>query len=771
MTSARSGGEPASVAARSRTALRALGVLAVLAAAIAIVFHPIVFGGYTFAQAWPSIDTKRAYAGSETVALLDPAAGASQDEPWLHELRERLLEGEVPLVNLRNGLGATFLESLQPGVFYPGNLALPLLPGGSARMFDAFVLLHALLLGCGLYVLARLYARPSIALSVALVVVLSGVTYQHVNMVHFRSFAWSPWAVAAAVRIARDGGRAKHVLAFVVAHACAIAAGALQEALVSSLAAGAVFVIELVLSPREGRWRRFATFAACAVASTLLAAPSFVPYFAARAAGDVFSAVHSGRALEGIEGDGLLTLLVPGVHGRAPYLVRLERGPRWMTDFATLGAFLVVFACVAAWLARDRSRRRLVLAFAALATVGVLKVHHVAALDWVRHVPLASEVLFAKYHLWLFTILAIVGAAGVQAAVDLDPRSRRRAVIVAGVLVAAMLLATDSYVLASDLWIAPDPWPQASKREYVVAMCGSVGGFVIGAWIAWRAPRRAGAWLAALVVAQALAVRPDGWFARNEAYQVRKGAETLAASAAPVRVLSATPSNQNLLEGYEALGSFDPVQNAAAHRLLGTFFRVDNPGFDLTPLPKKPEGFGKNELDVARFCAVTHLLGVPTRDAEGIEHVDGELFALQGGLPRVFVLGDAAYRELDASTRARATAWMVDAIATEIAARPQPRDVRIQDDAVAFASGERLEGWLVLAQAATSAWTFEGRSGETFCGLYPAWRVDLAPGEHRFEYVPRGLRASWWLAVVGVACAGAVAFFAQRSSRRVLRQG
>lgn len=663
MTSARFGGEATPVAARMRShaALRALCVLAILASALAIVFHPIVFGGYTFAQSWPSIDTTRTYGSSETIALLDPAAGASQDEPWLHELRERLLEGEVPLVNLRNGLGATFLESLQPGVFYPGNLALLLLPGGSARMFDAFVLLHALLLASGLYVLARLYARPPIALAMALVVVLCGVTYQHVNMVHFRSFAWSPWALAAAVRIARDGGGAKHVLVFVVAHACAIAAGALQEAFVSSLAIGAVFAIELAASPRAGRPRRVATFAACALASTSLAAPTFVPYFAARAAGDVFSAVHSERAIEGIEGDGLLSLLVPSVHGRAPYLVRFERGPRWMTDFATLGALFVLLACVAAWLARDRHRKRIVLAFAALATVGVLKVHHVAVFDWVGRLPFAREVLFAKYHLWLFPILAIVGAAGLQAAADLEVRARRRAVVVAAAIVASMLLATGSYVLASDAWLAPDPWPAAAEREYVVATCASAAAFAIGTWILWRAPRRASAWLVALVVAQALAVRPDGWFARNDAYRVSEGASTLAASPTPVRVLTATPSNQNLLEGYEALGSFDPVQNAAAHRFLGTYFRVDNAGFDLTPSPKRPEGFGRGELDVARFCAVTHVLGLAVADAAEVEHVLGELYALKSPLPRVFVVGDELFGHIDESGLKRDFASIVEA--------------------------------------------------------------------------------------------------------------
>jgi len=52
-------------------------------------------------------------------------------------------------------------------------------------------------------VLLRLYARLPIALVLALVIGLSGVTYQHLDMVHYRSFNWLPWQLAAAVHVAR----------------------------------------------------------------------------------------------------------------------------------------------------------------------------------------------------------------------------------------------------------------------------------------------------------------------------------------------------------------------------------------------------------------------------------------------------------------------------------------------------------------------------------------------------------------------------------------
>src|SRR5204862_5948905 len=103
----------------------------------------------------------------------------------------------------------------------------------------------------GLYALLRYYARSSTAVCIALLVVLSGVTSQHVNMVHFRTHAWMPWMACAAVAIAR-GDRRKRVFALlVVSHVCAVTCGALQEAFLSTLAAGVIFAIEFFSSARS----------------------------------------------------------------------------------------------------------------------------------------------------------------------------------------------------------------------------------------------------------------------------------------------------------------------------------------------------------------------------------------------------------------------------------------------------------------------------------------------------------------------------------------
>jgi hypothetical protein len=312
-----------------------------------VVFHPIVVSHFTLSRANPSIGPGRPYGGSDTIPMLDPGAAASQDESWLVLVRRLLAEGEPPLVNMHNGLGAPLLESLQPGAFYLGNPLLFLFDPRSPTLFDGFSLLHASLFLVGLFVLARLYARPSIACAVALAVGLTGVTYQHIDMVHYRSLAWLPLALAAAVRMARGtGGRGTLVL-FVIAHVAALTAGALQEVFVSSVAIGCVFALELAAAPapRPARLARLASMALAAASSSLVGLVSIVPYLEARRLGDLFTAAAPGRSTQGLAPDGLPTLLVPHVNGFWPYMMHEGFGT-WITDFSASGCLFVLVAVV-----------------------------------------------------------------------------------------------------------------------------------------------------------------------------------------------------------------------------------------------------------------------------------------------------------------------------------------------------------------------------------------------------------------------------------------
>jgi len=121
-----------------------------------IVFYPVVFQGYTISQNPYAFEGNKIFGNTDTLAVTDPAASAYQDEPWLVYIKQSLLNGEIPIVNMYNGLGAPFLESLQPGVFYILNPILLFLDTSDPVFFDIFVLIHVYIFLFSLYYLFSL---------------------------------------------------------------------------------------------------------------------------------------------------------------------------------------------------------------------------------------------------------------------------------------------------------------------------------------------------------------------------------------------------------------------------------------------------------------------------------------------------------------------------------------------------------------------------------------------------------------------------------------
>src|SRR5262245_56601774 len=99
---------PRDVTRRERLArvLRASAIPLFLVGAVLVVFHPIVFRGYTFSRASLAARMDLTYGNTRTVPILDPGAAAAQDEAWLYLNRKNLARGEPSLVNLQNALGA-----------------------------------------------------------------------------------------------------------------------------------------------------------------------------------------------------------------------------------------------------------------------------------------------------------------------------------------------------------------------------------------------------------------------------------------------------------------------------------------------------------------------------------------------------------------------------------------------------------------------------------------------------------------------------------------
>lgn len=121
---------------------------------------------------------------------------------------EALRAGEFPLWNPYSYAGHPFFATLQPGVLYPLNVLLLLLPFDLA--FNWSVAAHYGLAGCFTYALLReLRASSSGALGGALVFMLSGYLFSvHNVMSTLFSAAWAPLAIATHLRAQRYGSPA-----------------------------------------------------------------------------------------------------------------------------------------------------------------------------------------------------------------------------------------------------------------------------------------------------------------------------------------------------------------------------------------------------------------------------------------------------------------------------------------------------------------------------------------------------------------------------------
>ncbi|MGQ0508077.1 MAG: hypothetical protein ACT4TC_22485, partial [Myxococcaceae bacterium] len=231
-------------------------------------------------------------------------------------------------------------------------------------------------------------------------------------------------------------------------------------------------------------------------------------------------------------------------------------------------------------------------------------------------------------------------------------------------------------------------------------------------------------------------------------------------------------ANQNMLEGYEALGYFDPVSNDAAHRLLSTHFSVANGYFDLTPRPQREEGFSARELDVARFCGVTHVLGLPVADPTSVRRVGEELFELSVTLPRAFVLSEPAFAAANEAWKQRRFAEIVEIVRADLDTRSQPLATRLGVNELNITCDSLVEGRLVVLQAYSSGWSFESVDPERFCATYPAWRARLEPGRvHGVRYWPRGLSSAIVASICGAAMALAAIVVSLVLARRAVAQG
>lgn len=113
--------------------------------------------------------------------------------------------GEFPLWNPYSFSGHPLFATLQPGVLYPVNILLLLLPFDIA--FNWTIIIHFMLAGIfSFFLLRELKAGPAGALAGSLTFMLSGYMFSVHNVIStLFTVAWSPLAVLVTLRITRNG--------------------------------------------------------------------------------------------------------------------------------------------------------------------------------------------------------------------------------------------------------------------------------------------------------------------------------------------------------------------------------------------------------------------------------------------------------------------------------------------------------------------------------------------------------------------------------------
>jgi hypothetical protein len=179
---------------------------------------------------------------------------------------QALREGRLPLWNPYTFMGSPFLANSQAGFFYPLNIVMAWLPVERAVSWS--IALHLLIAALGAYALARKGFALSRLASFAAAIAFGlggylGAQVEHLNQLQV--LAWLPLLLLMAMRIAtglRDTTRALllHALALAGVIALMITAGHTQSLYISLVAAGVVFLAQLLLQPQmnadERRWSK-----------------------------------------------------------------------------------------------------------------------------------------------------------------------------------------------------------------------------------------------------------------------------------------------------------------------------------------------------------------------------------------------------------------------------------------------------------------------------------------------------------------------------------
>lgn len=409
----------------NRSQRRRHNVIGVAAVAILIVlaFAEVVFGGKTLSS-YPTVVgaeglTPIAAAAEAPLDTFRPDRGASSwaFEPW-GEVNDRILEqGDLPLWNPYQGIGAPQAGNMQSGALDP--LLLPANIFSSLLIRDVMMLATFIAGAVAMFGFGRILGLKAFESFVAAGASgLTGWFLLYSNNNFSRAYVFLPVLFLLVELMVREF-RPWHVLALGVATAGSITIGMPEASFVVLVMSGVYAVVRSVQTRAENSWRPLVRLSAGFALGLALAAPLlalFLEYL-----GQSFSLHEAGSSI-GLAVDPprlILNLFVP-FHAGEPFdAVGNWTGTRgWLAAGTTMLALIGLSG-------RRLTRRFNAMVFAGFALVIVFRVYAVGVLDWTGRLPILERVNYPTFALaalpFVVAILAGIGVAVLRAG-DLDPR-------------------------------------------------------------------------------------------------------------------------------------------------------------------------------------------------------------------------------------------------------------------------------------------------------------------------------------------------------------
>lgn len=289
--------------------------------------------------------------------------------PWLLYLAQQRLAGNWLPWCPDLGCGHPLWANGQSGAFYPPNL-LMLLPFSPPRLLATLYLLHYVWGAWGVYFLGRRFGLTRLPATVAgLIYAATGFMAAHEN--HYAlvcTASWMPWVALGALNFAAEGSRSGFVLA-AVGYGVHFLCHPQPFMHTGTFALGCVLV-----AAASERWRAGLTLRRVGLAllplavGVLLAGVQLVPTLGLLRAG----MAEERRGLEfmrsyGLPARELISFVLPHTFGTAS-------GPYWgKWNFWETCGYIggVALLCIVFVGGRQRATRRLYLALAALALIGI----------------------------------------------------------------------------------------------------------------------------------------------------------------------------------------------------------------------------------------------------------------------------------------------------------------------------------------------------------------------------------------------------------------